>query len=74
MADDSNATWGASTNGITEYTASVFGGQLDGDLLLAGFDGTIARVKLDATGTSAVLDTTLFSAVGSSAGPPSVRR
>ena len=39
-----------STNGLSEYTASNFGGKLQGDLLAASLDGHIYRVTLDRTG------------------------
>jgi hypothetical protein len=44
-------TFTASTNGLTEYTASNFGGALKGDLLTASFDDKIWRIDLDAAGT-----------------------
>lgn len=55
----------ASTNGIAEYTATNFEGDMAGDLLMASFDNTIYRVKLDAAGSSAVLTEALFSNVDS---------
>ncbi len=42
----------ASTNGLTEYTASNFGGQMIGDLLTASFNGVIYRIQLTADGTA----------------------
>ncbi len=54
----------ASTNGLTEYTASSFGGALQGDLLSASFDGTIYRAKLNSAGTQLVLGEGLFHNVG----------
>jgi hypothetical protein len=39
-----------STNGLDEYSASNFGGRLDGELLAASLDGHIYRVSLDQTG------------------------
>ena len=53
-----------STNGITEYTADDFGGQLQGDLIIASFDNTIKRVKLNDAGDQIVLAEDLFSNVG----------
>lgn len=45
----------SSTNGIVEYSASVFGGQLQGDLVLSRLawtgGGVVKSVKLDETGT-----------------------
>lgn len=51
--DGALANYGPSTNGIAEYTASNFGGAIKGDLLLAGFNGNIYQVKLNAAGTVA---------------------
>jgi hypothetical protein len=48
--DGSLATFGP-TGGITEYTASNFGGELRGDLLVVELYGRINRVQLDGTGT-----------------------
>ncbi|MEX2111561.1 MAG: malectin domain-containing carbohydrate-binding protein [Pirellulales bacterium] len=54
-----------STNGLAEYTASNFGGAMQGDLLTASFDNSIKRIKLNSTGNTAVLSNNLFSTVGS---------
>lgn len=52
------ATFEASTNGLIEYTANTFEGQLKGDLLAAkyavGGSGKMYRISLDATGTEIV--------------------
>ena len=50
QADGALATFGASTNGLTEYTASNFGGAMEGDLLTASFDGNVYRIQLNAQG------------------------
>ncbi len=42
----------SSTNGITEYTASNFGGAMQGDILTASFNGTINRYSLNIDGTT----------------------
>ncbi|WP_265990643.1 putative Ig domain-containing protein [Larkinella insperata] len=44
-------TFVASTNGITEYTASGFNNGLKGNLLVASFDGTIQKITLNEAGT-----------------------
>jgi N-acetylneuraminic acid mutarotase len=54
----------ASTNGLTEYTASNFDGQLKGDILSASFDNKIYRAKLNSTGTQLVSGGALFQNVG----------
>ncbi len=41
----------ASTNGICEYTASNFGGAMQGNLLVASFNENIYRVQLNAQGS-----------------------
>jgi hypothetical protein len=53
-----------STNGLTEYTASNFGGGMRGNLITASFDNHIYRVVLNATGTAVVQSETLFNSVG----------
>jgi Kelch motif len=47
--NDANAlvTFGSSTNGLAEYTATNFGGAMEGDLVAAGLDlGNIYRIQL----------------------------
>ena len=44
---------GSSSNGLVEYNSNAFGGQLNGDLLVAQFNGNITRLNLSADGTSA---------------------
>jgi len=58
------AEYPASTNGLTEYTASNFGGELKGDILSASFDNKIYRAQLNSTGTQEVEGGALFSNVG----------
>ncbi len=41
----------SSTNGMCEYTASNFGGAMQGDILAASFNGNINRYIIDGTGT-----------------------
>ena len=64
-ANGALTTFGASTNGLTEYTASNFGGVLKGDLLAASYDNKLYRMKLNSTGTAVTLKDALFSTVGS---------
>ena len=54
----------ASTNGLTEYTASNFQGAMQGDLLAAAFNNKVYRVKLNDTGTAVDFSNALFSNVG----------
>ncbi|MDX1992187.1 MAG: choice-of-anchor D domain-containing protein [bacterium] len=57
--------WGYSTNGLTEYTASNFGGNMKGDLLAAGYNGSIQRVELNAGGTATTNVSAVFANFGS---------
>ena len=56
--DDGALTyWEDSTNGMTEYTASNFGGALQGDILAAGFQGNnIWRIMISADGSEVTND------------------
>ncbi|OED39752.1 hypothetical protein AB833_14145 [Chromatiales bacterium (ex Bugula neritina AB1)] len=54
----------ASTNGITEYTASNFGGAMQGDLLAAAFNNKLYRVQMNSTGTAVAASGAIFSNVG----------
>ena len=53
----------SSTNGITEYTASNFGGEMRGDLITAEWDGYVNRYHLNAAGTAVLSTSRLFSDV-----------
>ncbi|MBX3503219.1 MAG: hypothetical protein KF889_27565 [Alphaproteobacteria bacterium] len=46
------AQFGASTNGLMEYTATAFGGEITGDLVTASFDGTVKLIQLAADGVT----------------------
>ena len=65
--DDDGAlyTWGHSTNGLTEYTASNFGGALKGNLLAAGYNGAIHRLELNGAGDDVVDESDFASGFGS---------
>jgi len=64
--DGALATFGGSTNGITEYTASNFAGQMQSDLLLASYaeDNSLYRVGLSDDGLTATSNNVLFSFAG----------
>jgi hypothetical protein len=67
--DDNPVTlWSTNTNGIDEYTASNFGGVMQGNLL-AGSNGggNIRRVELNANGTLAQLTQNFASGLGGNA-------
>ena len=55
----------ASTNGITEYTASNFGGIMQGNILTASFNGDINRYALNAAGDTVVESDVTFNGFGS---------
>jgi len=52
VANGALTTFDASTNGLTEYTASNFSGALQGNLLAASYSGEIWRLRLNANGTA----------------------
>lgn len=63
------ATLESSTNGVVEYTANVFGGQLKGDLMLSKFStdqspGKVFRIQLDGQGNLKENPETLWEASG----------
>lgn len=62
--DGALATFRRSTNGLVEYTAGNFGGEMRGDLLTASFDNQIWRIQLNSAGTVATSVAPLFSTVG----------
>jgi hypothetical protein len=65
------ASFPTSTNGLTEYTASAFAGQMKGDLLAVDYHNALWRIELNGSGaatttkllTSAVADRALDVAV-----------
>ncbi|MUV56781.1 choice-of-anchor D domain-containing protein [Halogeometricum sp. CBA1124] len=59
-------TFGATAQGMDVYTASNFGGAMQGDLLLAMWNsGDVQRVELNAQGTEATSTEALFENIGS---------
>ncbi len=56
---------GSSTNGIAEYTASNFGGLMQGNILTASFNGDINRYVLNAAGDTVLEYEAMFSGFGS---------
>ncbi len=53
------AQFAASTNGLMEYTSDAFGGEIQGDLIAASFDGTLRLVQMAADGVTVQGVTTL---------------
>ncbi|OWY23589.1 choice-of-anchor D domain [Sphingobacteriales bacterium UPWRP_1] len=66
-ADGSLLTIPASTNGLTEYTASNFGNNLKNNLLAVSWNNKVYRIQLNAAGTAVVPGgaTELFSGLSS---------
>lgn len=60
-------TWSNNTNGIDEYTASNFGGAMQGDLIAGKSGGALHRVQLDPDGS---LDTLTQNWVSNLGGNP----
>ena len=59
-------TYGATPQGMDVYPASNFGGEMQGDLLLAMWNsGDVERVELNADGTEATASEPLFQNIGS---------
>ncbi|MFK7925209.1 MAG: malectin domain-containing carbohydrate-binding protein [Bacteroidia bacterium] len=59
--------WSNNTNGIDEYTASNFGGAMQGDLIAGKNGGVLKRVQLTNTNTLANLNETFASNLGGNA-------
>ncbi|MBT8183331.1 MAG: PKD domain-containing protein [Eudoraea sp.] len=67
-ADDNPVTtWGTNTNGIDEYTASNFGGAMQGDLLAGHNNGILRRVELNANGSLNQLTSNFLTGIGGNA-------
>ena len=59
VGQQSLAQFGASTNGLMEYTATAFNGEITGDLITASFDGTLKLIQLAPDGVTVQGVTTL---------------
>jgi|GEM_PF-616703 len=56
--DGALAVWSTSTNGLAEYTAGNFSGEMQGDLLTVSYDGNVYRMKPNGSGDALIdLDT-----------------
>ena len=64
VTDGSLLVVGASSNGLTEYTASNFANAMKGDLLVATFQNAIVRVQLSADGTKVISNSKLIQGAG----------
>ena len=56
--------WNTNTNGMDEYTASNFGGAMQGNLLATSDSQNVRRVQLDGSGMLQNLDETFLSGLG----------
>jgi Malectin domain/Cep192 domain 4 len=59
------ASFPFSTNGLDEYTATNFGGAMQGDLIAASHNDAIYRIRLSPDGTAVTSNTVLFSSAAS---------
>lgn len=64
LDDITVTTWPTNTNGIDEYTASNFGGQLQGALIAGQNNNSLHLVQLDENGHLASLQTNWVSGLG----------
>jgi len=62
--DGALTTIQASSNGLDEYTASNFAGSMQGDLLVASFNKSIYRLKLNDAGTKVTSKSQLATKLG----------
>ncbi|WP_084418967.1 malectin domain-containing carbohydrate-binding protein, partial [Arenibacter certesii] len=65
--DDIVTIWGTNTNGITEYTASNFGGALKGNLLAGTDSAQLRRLQLNPDGSKLALNPSFASNLGGNA-------
>ena len=66
--DELVTVWGTNTNGIDEYTSSLyFGGAMKGNLIAGKNGGELRRVELDANGNLQQLTNTFISNLGGNA-------
>ncbi|MEM7379888.1 MAG: malectin domain-containing carbohydrate-binding protein [Bacteroidota bacterium] len=65
--DNPVTTWSNNTNGIDEYTASNFGGALQGNLIAGVNSGVLRRVELNPDGSLDTLTSNFVSGLGGNA-------
>ncbi|MGD1945197.1 MAG: PKD domain-containing protein [Croceivirga sp.] len=65
--DDLVTIWETNTNGLDEYTASNFGGIMQGDLIAGSNQGEIRRVQLNPDGSLNALDQTFLTGISGDA-------
>ncbi len=62
--DNPITTWGTNTNGIDEYTATNFGGAMQGNLLAGYHNGVLRRVELKPDGSLQQLTPSFITGIG----------
>lgn len=65
--DNAITTWATNTNGLDEYTATTFGGAMQGNLLAGTSLGEIRRVELKPDGTLDNFTATFLDGIGGNA-------
>ncbi len=65
--DDLVTIWGTNTNGIDEYTASNFGGAMQGNLIAGKNGGVLRRVRLNPDGSLLELQENFITGFGGNA-------
>ncbi|WP_376694907.1 choice-of-anchor D domain-containing protein [Wenzhouxiangella sp. EGI_FJ10305] len=63
VEDGALAVNSASTNGLAEYTASNFEGQMTGNILATAYDGTVMRFSLNSSGDQVIEQNDLFTSL-----------
>jgi hypothetical protein len=60
LEDGAIALNNASTNGLAEYTASNFSGQMTGNIIATAWDGNVLRLSLNSNGDQVIEQNSLF--------------
>jgi uncharacterized repeat protein (TIGR01451 family) len=64
VEDGALALNSASTNGLAEYTATNFDGQMTGNILASAYDGKVLRFSLNSSGDQVIEQNDLFTSLG----------
>ncbi len=60
VEDGAIALYNASTNGLAEYTATNFDGQMTGNIIATDWDGNVLRLSLNSSGDQVIEQNNLF--------------
>ena len=63
IEDGAIALNSASTNGLAEYTATNFDGQLTGNIIATAYDGNVLRLSLNSSGDQVIEQNVLFTSL-----------